>query len=213
MSSFNITNNIIAPKVLIDTTRSGDLLMVDIEGSNKMLQRIKVNLEAVEAMLYFWLAASEKENIPEKFFYDVADMPALSCAYDEEFNGESVRRALSAIKNREPFAGNKKELKFWNNNMWMMEDLEYTNAMASPIKKLNLDIMVEKLRGVIGYNKYDEIEVIFAPLHSDEYIISKNKLVINFFRVKPDFVEEKTYIGETELNEYIEEKLKELIGK
>lgn len=178
-----------------------------------MLQRIKVNLEAVEAMLYFWLAASEKENVAEKFFYDVADMPGLTCAYDEEFNGESVRRALSAIKNREPFAGNKKELKFWNNNMWMMEDFEYTNAMAQPIKKLNLDNLVKKLSALDGATKYDEIEVIFSPLHSDEYIITGNKLVINFFRVKPDFVEDKTYIGELELNEYIEEKLKELINK
>ena len=78
-----------------------------------MLQRIKLNLEAVEAMLYYWQAASEKENISENFFYDVSDMPALSAAYDDEFNGESVRRALSAIKNREPFDGNKKEKKFW----------------------------------------------------------------------------------------------------
>jgi len=178
-----------------------------------MLQRIKVNLEAVEAMLYFWQAASEKENVAEKFFYDVADMPGLTCAYDAEFNGESVRRALSAIKNREPFAGNKKELKFWNNNMWMMEDFEYTNAMAQPIKKLNLDSLVKKLSSVDGSNKYEELEVIFSPLHSDEYIILGNKLVINFFRVKPDFIEDKTCIGNIELSEYIEEKLKELISK
>jgi len=178
-----------------------------------MLQRVKVNLEAVEAMLYFWQAASEKENVAEKFFYDVAEMPGLTCAYDEEFNGESVRRALSAIKNREPFLGNKKELKFWNNNMWMMEDFEYTNAMAQPIKKLNLDNLVEKLLLVEGANKYDELEVIFSPLHSDEYIITGNKLVINFFRVRPDFVQDKTCIGEKEINEYIEEKLKELISK
>jgi hypothetical protein len=178
-----------------------------------MLQRIKVNLEAVEAMLYFWVAASEKENVAEKFFYDIAEMSGLTCAYDEEFNGESVRRALSAIKNREPFVGNKKELKFWNNNMWMMEDFEYTNAMAQPIKKLNLGNLVEKLSSVKGSNKYEELEVIFSPLHSDEYIITGNKLVINFFRVKPDFMDDKTYIGEIELNEYIEEKLKELINK
>ncbi|MBU3146040.1 hypothetical protein [Clostridium sp. CF012] len=178
-----------------------------------MLQRIKVNLEAVEAMLYFWQAASEKESVVEKFFYDVADMPGLTCAYDEEFNGESVRRALSAIKNREPFVGNKKERKFWNNNMWMMEDFEYTNAMVQPIKRLNLDNLVGKLAQLEGANKYDELEVIFSPLHSDEYIITENKLVINFFRIKPDFVENKTYIGEIGLNEYIEEKLKELINK
>ena len=178
-----------------------------------MLQRIKVNLEAVEAMLYFWQAASEKENVAEKFFYDVADMSGLTCAYDDEFNGESVRRALSAIKNREPFVGNKKERVFWNNNMWMMEDFEYTNAMASPVKKLNLDKLVVKLSGELGADKYEELEVIFSPLHSDEYIIKGNKLVINFFRVKPDFVQDKTFIGDIELSEYIELKLKELINK
>jgi hypothetical protein len=178
-----------------------------------MLQRIKVNLEAVEAMLYFWQAASEKDNIAEKFFYDVAEMDALSCAYDEEFNAESVRRALSAIKNREPFVGNKKERVFWNNNMWMMEDFEYTNAMVMPLKKLNLDNMLEKLKAVEGINKYDEIQVVFSPLHSDEYIIIGNKLVINFFRVKPDFVDNKIYIAEKGINEYIEEKLSELIKK
>ena len=178
-----------------------------------MVQRIKVNLEAVEAMLYFWQAASEKENVSEKFFYDVAEMVALSCAYDSEFNGESVRRALSAIKNREPFVGNKKELKFWNNNMWMMEDFEYTFSMVKPIKRLNLDSMAAKLKQESGANKYDELEVIFAPLHSDEYIITGNKLVINFFRVKPDAISDKTYIAEKELIEYIEEKLNELLNK
>ena len=187
--------------------------MLDIEGSSKMLQRIKVNLEAVEAMLYFWQAANEKENVAEKFFYDVAAMQALSCAYDEEFNGESVRRALSAIKNREPFVGNKKERKFWNNNMWMMEDMEYTNSMVQPIKKLNLDNMLGKLKSLEGANKYDELEVIFAPLHSDEYLITGNKLIVNFFRVKPDFVKNITTIAEKDLNEYIEEKLEELINK
>jgi len=184
-----------------------------LRGVIKMVQRIKVNLEAVEAMLYFWQAASEKENVSEKFFYDVAQMVALSCAYDEEFNAESVRRALSAIKNREPFTGNKKELKFWNNNMWMMEDFEYTFALVKPIKKLNLDSMVGKLKQENITNKYDELEVIFAPLHSDEYIITGNKLVINFFRVKPDLESNKTYIAEKELNEYIEEKLNELLNK
>ncbi|MCB2291498.1 hypothetical protein LGK97_17390 [Clostridium sp. CS001] len=178
-----------------------------------MVQRIKVNLEAVEAMLYFWQAASEKDNIAEKFFYDVADMVALSCAYDAEFNAESVRRALSAIKNREPFVGNKKELKFWNNNMWMMEDFEYTFSMVKPIKKLNLDSMVGKLKQESGTNKYEELEVIFAPLHSDEYIITGNKLVINFFRIKPDLVSSETHIADKELNVYIEEKLNELISK
>ncbi|WP_291580104.1 hypothetical protein [Clostridium sp. UBA6640] len=178
-----------------------------------MLQRIKLNLEAVEAMLYYWQAASEKDNIAEKFFYDVSDMPALSAAYDEEFNGESVRRALSAIKNREPFEGNKKEKKFWNNNMWMMEDLEYTKSMANPLKKLNLDSLVAELKDCNGVDKYEEIEVIFSPLHSDEYIISNNKLIINFFRIKPSDIDDRTFIGDVELINYIADKIKELLNK
>lgn len=178
-----------------------------------MLQRIRLNLEAVEAMLYYWQAASEKDNIPESFFYDVAKMPALSVAYDEEFDAESVRRALSAIKNRERFTGNKKEKKFWNNNMWMMEDLEYTKSMANPIKRLNLDSLVSQLKDVKGNDKFEEVEVIFSPLHSDEYIISGNKLIVNFFRVKPSDVDENTYIGEKELKQYIKEKIEELLSK
>lgn len=182
-------------------------------GESIMLQRIKLNLEAVEAMLYYWQAASEKENISENFFYDVSDMPALSVAYDDEFNGESVRRALSAIKNREPFDGNKKEKKFWNNNMWMMEDLEYTNMMAAPLKKLNLDSLASVLKNCNGTEKYEEIEVIFSPLHSDEYIISDNKLIINFFRIKPSDIDDRIFIGNVELMDYIEDKIRELLTK
>ncbi len=39
-------------------------------------------------------------------------MSAVKSMFDDEFNEESVRRTLSAIKNREPFSGNKKERKF-----------------------------------------------------------------------------------------------------
>lgn len=178
-----------------------------------MLQRIKLNLEAVEAMLYYWQAASEKENISEVFFNDVSEMKALKIAYEEDFDGESVRRALSAIKNREPFTGNKKERKFWNNNMWMMEDLEYTQSMATPIKQLNIDGLLPELQKINNKNNYEEVEVIFSPLHSEEYIIVKNCLVINFFRVRPSDFDERTFIGEKEVNEYILEKLTELLTK
>ncbi len=178
-----------------------------------MLQRIKLNLEAVEAMLYYWQAASEKENISEVFFNDVSEMKALKIAYEEDFDGESVRRALSAIKNREPFTGNKKERKFWNNNMWMMEDLEYTQSMATPIKQLNIDGLLPELQKINNKNDYEEVEVIFSPLHSEEYIIVRNCLIINFFRVRPSDFDERTFIGEKEVNEYILEKLTELLTK
>lgn len=178
-----------------------------------MLKRIILNLDAIEAMYYFWTAASEKENVSEQFFHDLAVMPAMTHMYDEEFNSESVRRTLSAIKNREPFTGNKKEKRFWNYNMWVMEDFEYTNMMIQPIKKLNLEDLVEKLQKESNSEKYEELKVVFSPMHMEEYIIKDNMLLINFFKVKPSDFDERTFIGDKEIKEYIEEKLKELLTK
>lgn len=179
-----------------------------------MINRIKVNLEAIEALLYFWQAVNDRETISEMFIYDVAAMPSLSLAYDEEFNEESVRRALSAIKNREIFSrSSKKEGRFYNNNLWMMEDVGYAHAMIAPLKKLNLDSLVEGLNAKYPQVRHQELEVLFSPLHTDEYLIKDNKLVINFFRVKPGDIDDNTYIGETELKAYIAEKLEELLSK
>jgi hypothetical protein len=188
--------------------------MAQFERSNKMISSIKVNMESVEAMLYFWQAVNERENLSEAYIYDVASMPGLKIAYDNEFNEESVRRALSAIKNREIFSrDNQKEGRFYNNNLWMMEDLSYTGMMVAPIKKLNLDSLLETLNSKYPQSKFEELEVIFAPLHVDEYFIKDGKLVINFFKVKPDLMDENlTFIGEVEIKEYITEKLGELLS-
>ena len=85
-------------------------------------------------------------------------MDAVKLCFDDEFTAESVRRALSAIKNREPFSGNKDERKFWNLNMWAMEDLELTASMITPIKQLNLDELVSKMPADA---KYETLEVYF----------------------------------------------------
>lgn len=179
-----------------------------------MLQRIKVNFETVEAMLFFWQTTSEREKVTEKYLNDVANMEGFKLIYDEEFDGESVRRAMSAVSNREPFQSkNKKEGRFWNNNLWMLEDLEYTNSMLQPIKKLNLESIVEELKSIKGSKEIEIVEVIFVPYHTAEYNIIDNKLIINFFRVRPDFVSEKTYIGELEITDFIKEKITELLSK
>jgi len=177
------------------------------------MQRIKVNLEVIEAMLYYWQATSEKEKVGEGYLNDIANMPFMKLIYDDEFNEESVRRALSAISNREIFAGrNKKEGRFWNNNMWMLEDLDYTDMMVEPLKTLNLNSIIEKLNSIKNSSKYEEVEVTFIPGHIDEYKIVDNKLIINFFRVKPSLYDENTFIGEKELMDYIEEKILELLN-
>jgi len=177
-----------------------------------MIGRIKVNLEAVEAMLVFWQSVNDRENISEMFIYDIAAMPGLALAYEEEFDEESVRRALSAVKNREIFSRNsKKEGRFYNNNLWMMEDLGYTDSMVAPVKKLNLEFLIEELNSKYPGSKYDELEVIFAPLHIDEYLIRDNKLIVNFFKVKP--AEGDTFIGDTEIKAFLKEKLEELLSR
>lgn len=174
-----------------------------------MIKRIKLNMDLIEAMLYFWQATNDREKVSEKYLNDVASMSGLTLIYDNEFNAESVRKVLSAITNREPFsASNKKEGRFWNNNMWMMEDLGYTDLMIQPLKKLNLDDIIEKLQD----EKYEELEVIISPMHLDEYKIVDNKLIINFFRVKPSDIDDTISINEKEVKEYIENKLKELLA-
>lgn len=179
-----------------------------------MIKRIEIKLDVIEAMLYFWQTTNEREKVGESYINNIAEFPAMTYIYDEEFNKESVRKVLSAISNRELMNSPvKKERKFWNNNMWMMEDLEYTNMMISPLKVLNLDTLISKLNSKEIKTKYEILEVAFVPGHQDEYLIRENKLIVNFFRVKPDLYEEgKVTIEDKLLLDYMEEKLTELIN-
>jgi hypothetical protein len=174
-------------------------------------RKIIKNLEAIEAMLYFWFALKDREKVREKFIFEVAEMPGLTLAYDEEFDGESVRRVLSAIKNREVFlARNKKEARFWDNNLWMLEeDVEDILKMIQPIKTLNLDQLSKSLRDVGKDKEFEELEVFFAPLHFDDYYIKDNKLIINFFNMITK--ENHAYIRGKEITRYIKDRLIELL--
>ncbi|WP_373899201.1 hypothetical protein ACER0A_002655 [Haloimpatiens sp. FM7315] len=175
-----------------------------------MLKNIKVNLDEVESMLYFWQATSEKEKVGEQFLVDVSNMKGVSASYDEDFNKESVRKVLSAITNREILSSKtKKEGRFWNYNMWVMEDLEYTMSMVQPVKKLNLDFLIDELKDIPS--KFEDLEVRFSPLATDEYIVKENSLIINFFKVKPGDYDDNTYIGDVEIKEYIKNKIIEII--
>lgn len=176
-----------------------------------MLKRIEVNLEAIEALYFFWVAARNKENVSEKFFHDIGQMSAMQNMYDDEFNEESVRRTLSAIKNREPFSGNKKERKFWNLNMWMMEDFDYTDSLIRPVKKLNLDDLVSELESTSNPQGYEDVEVIFSPMPLDDVLIKENKLLVNFFRVKPGSSDDDPGFGEGTLKDYIQEQLASML--
>jgi hypothetical protein len=176
-----------------------------------MLKRIKVNMDVMEAMLYFWQATTDREKVSEKYLNDLAKMPALAVAYDDEFNAESVRKVLSAITNREPFASRiKKEGRFWNNNMWMLEDPAYTDSIIQPLKKLNLDHLVDQINKEVPAGKYEEVEVYFSPLHTEDSYGVKNKLAINFFRIMPD-LDGNLKMGELSLDDYLKEKITALL--
>ncbi len=168
-------------------------------------------MDVIESMLYFWQATNDKEKVGENYIYSIADREEMASLYNDEFDRESVRLVLSAISNREILnTKNKKERKFWNNNMWMMEDLDYTDMMIKPLKVLNLDDAIEGLSGI--ETEYETLEVHFIPGVHEEYQIVDNKVFINFFRVKPDlYVEDKVTVGETLLKDYVVEKLEEAI--
>ena len=123
---------------------------------------LHTNLEAVESMLYYWDAIHDKEKVHEQFLADLAAMPAMQMIYDDEFTAESVRRILSGISNREPVQPtNRKEGRFFNNNLWMLEDLSLTHAMAQPIKVLNLEALAAELTQELAGDH--DVTVYFAP--------------------------------------------------
>lgn len=172
-----------------------------------MVKSITVNLDVVEMMLFFWESVKEREKVVDSFMIEVAEKEDMQYIYNENFSKDSVRKVLSAISNREKLNHpSKEEGRFWNYNMWMLEDLDNMNNMVKPIKILNLDYLKDKLD-----SKYEDLKLVFIPGHMEEYYIDENKLVINFFRLMVDMMDErKVNIGGKPLEEYIEEKIKEL---
>lgn len=173
-----------------------------------MLKTINKNLNVIESMLYFWQATKEKEKVGENYLVTLSEYEEMKLLYSDEFTSESVRKALSAISNREMLnGGTQKERQFWNNNMWMLEDMDYMKMMVEPLKMLNLDSLIQKINSQKSISAED-IEVVFVPANKEEYLIKGNKLVINFFKITPDIMgEEITRIEGKEITEYIEEKI------
>lgn len=176
-----------------------------------MIKTVTVNLDIVEMMLFYWQSISEREKVGEGFISEVGDKEDMKYLYNENFDKESIRKVLSAISNRELLNNpTKEESRFWNYNMWMLEDADNMNNMVKPVKTLNLNNLKEKIENM--ETKFEKIEVIFIPGHKEEYYIDENKLVINFFRLMVDFMDEtKVNIDGKPLEEYVEEKIIEII--
>lgn len=179
-----------------------------------MVKNIKTNLDILESLLVFWQSSSEGEKVGEIYIKSIVDFPDMKYLYNEEFNKESARKVLSAISNRELISGGTKtEMRYWNNNMWMLEDMGFTNMMINPIKTLHGEKYIDKVNEFSKNKDIENIEIIFLPGHFQEYYLDENKLIINFFKITVDlFDDEKITIDGKDFNEYIEEKLIELVS-
>ncbi len=175
-----------------------------------MIKTIQVKLDVIESMVYFWQATNSREKVGEVYIHSIVDRPEMKCLYKNDFTPDAARKVLSAISNREILnSSNKLERKFWTNNMWMMEDLEYTTQMIAPIKVLNVDDQLPLLNQ--RDCPYETLEVHFIPGLSEEFTFVDNKLFVNFFRVKPGADITSAMVEGILLKDYVAQKLEELV--
>ena len=135
---------------------------------------VKINMEVMEMMLFFWQSTSEKEKVSDSYLVEIGEREEMTPLYNEEFTPESVRKVLSAITNREILSEKTKaEGRFWNNNMWILEDLSLaTDYMLPPIKQLSGSAFGDK-----------DAEIIFLPGTFDTVYRREGKLYVNFFKL------------------------------
>ena len=134
---------------------------------------ITVNLKALEATHFFWVATKGREKIGEQYISSITVMPEMKPLFADDFNEESIRKVLSSISNREMFSWTKKEAKFWNSNLWVFEDWSLMESVVAKLKELNLSDL-ESLTG--------DLEVVVIPGHVDPVYKSEGKLTLNYFK-------------------------------
>jgi hypothetical protein len=165
---------------------------------------ITVNFNTVEMMIFFWESVADRDKVSDKYLIELADHEDLKPIYDQEFTKDSFRKVLSAISNRELMNNpTKKESRFWNLNMWMLEDMDNMREMVQLVKTLNLDHLKDRLDR--------DIKVVFIPGTTEVYKIEGDKLIMNFFKISINpYGETRVTIDGKEFNEYIQEKVLEV---
>lgn len=167
--------------------------------------KIRIDTEVLEGMLFVWASLADREKIADRFLIDLAESDSMKAQYDEEFNEESVRKVLSAIANRERLNNpTKKESRFWNNNLWMMEDPLIPESMLGPVKRLSARELEEALPGD------DEKKLVFYPGTTEASFTKGDTLYVNFFRIMADPFDDskEPRIEGLPIKEYLIEKLK-----
>ena len=140
------------------------------------MANIKINLNGLEIMVFFWNSLMSREKVSESFLNDLCSMQEFSYIYNEDFNNESLRRVLSALNNKEPFSGNKPERKYYSNSLMIMEYIDEVQPTINAIKKLNLNSIAEKAK--------EDVEVVVIPGLSKGIEKADNKLIVDFFGLK-----------------------------
>ncbi len=141
------------------------------------MHNIKVNLNGLEIMLFFWNSIISKEKVNELFINDLCSMREFSFIYQEEFTTDSLRTILSALNNKEPYKASKKEMKFYSNNLRVMEYIDEVLPIINAIKKMNMDILSQKLDENIN-------EIIVVPGTSNTITKSDHCLIVDFFAAR-----------------------------
>ncbi|MFZ5968160.1 MAG: hypothetical protein ACOYVK_13430 [Bacillota bacterium] len=147
-----------------------------------MIKNITLNLNAIEAMYFFWNTISSKDKVTEKFIVDIANMESFQVLYNEEFTQESVRRCLSALSNREPFHGNKTEAKFYSRNLMILEYIDTLEEKFLTFKSLRLQDILHSLHNQAHGVADENIEIIVVPAPFDTHYRDQNRIIINFFK-------------------------------
>ncbi len=162
---------------------------------------VKINTEVLELFIYYWQATADREKVSDIFLSELASRKELKVLFNDEFTSDSIRKVLSSITNREILSvKTKTEGRFWNNNMWVLEDLGITMGMMTPIKQLNgeqFESLVEK-----------DLIINFIPGHLETFYWADTQLFINFFKLATDFETGDVKIEGKSLEEYIKELLK-----
>lgn len=141
------------------------------------MHNVKVNLNGLEIMLFFWNSVISKEKVNELFINDLCSMKEFSFIYREEFTPDSLRTILSALNNKEPYKASKTEMKFYSNNLRIMEYIDDVLPTINAIKKLNMDMLSQRLGENIN-------EIIVVPGTSSTITESDHCLIIDFFAVR-----------------------------
>lgn len=158
-----------------------------------------IHYDLIEMMSFYWEQVASKEKIQDAYLVEMAEKPAMKVVYGEDFSADSFRKVLSAISNKELLsAPTKAESRFWNLNMWMLEDLDNMRAMLQQVKQLNLDDI------------RSNTELFFIPGHLEECYALGENVYVNFFKIfiNPSDPERATISG-VDFRDYIVSKMTE----